>query len=89
MTVLTFASYAAILFNAIATIASLFLIDLIGDIDLNEARKGGNRTTAGSVPPGSSLQLLRQFGGRPNLTFIFVQCESFFHCRDRALKPSG
>ncbi|KAJ6567960.1 hypothetical protein DFH09DRAFT_1155524 [Mycena vulgaris] len=49
MILLLVASYAAILFNVIATLGSLFLIDRIGDIDLNEARKGGDRITDGFI----------------------------------------
>ncbi|KAJ6526189.1 hypothetical protein DFH09DRAFT_1188086, partial [Mycena vulgaris] len=74
MTLLLVASYAAILFNVIATLGSLFLIDRIGDIDLNEAQKGGDRITDGFIDrPRSSLQLLLHFGGHPNLKYIFIQ----------------
>ncbi|KAJ7702746.1 hypothetical protein B0H17DRAFT_1237223 [Mycena rosella] len=73
MTLISFASYAAILFNGIATIASLFLVDRLGDIDLNEARKDLDRATEGRVEPGSSLKLLLDYGARPNLTYIIIQ----------------
>ncbi|KAJ6511839.1 hypothetical protein DFH09DRAFT_1197651 [Mycena vulgaris] len=74
MSLLLFTSYAALLFNGIATVGSLFLIDRVGDIDLNEARKGGTPITDGYIdPPRSSLQLLREFGGHRNLKYIFIQ----------------
>ncbi|KAJ7504975.1 hypothetical protein B0H11DRAFT_2273184 [Mycena galericulata] len=74
MMFLVFSSYAAMLFNAISTVASLFLIDLLGDIDLNESRKGRDRDTDGIVGrKESSLQLLRRFGARRNLKYIFMQ----------------
>ncbi|KAJ7734160.1 hypothetical protein DFH07DRAFT_780381 [Mycena maculata] len=77
ITFLLLSSYAAILFNAVATVASLFLIDRLGDIDLNEARKGGERNIAGYIGrPESSLQLLCQFGAHSNLAFLFFQCDA-------------
>lgn len=69
-----FASYAAILFNAIATIASLLFVDRLGGIDFNGSRKN-------NIPKGkmgrndSSLDLLRRFGAGANLKLLFIQCE--------------
>ncbi|KAJ7120663.1 hypothetical protein C8R43DRAFT_1136605 [Mycena crocata] len=70
---LFFASYAAILFNMITTIGSLFLIDLLADITMNAARKNPPPPREGRVESDSSLQLLRNFDGRPRLTYVFFQ----------------
>ncbi|KAJ7051302.1 hypothetical protein C8F01DRAFT_1091510 [Mycena amicta] len=73
-TLMIFSSYAAMLLNSITTLASLFFIDRLGDIELNEARKGGERPMAGWIGrPVSSLSLLRQFGASKRLRFIFYQ----------------
>ncbi|KAF7289764.1 hypothetical protein MIND_01350100 [Mycena indigotica] len=73
-TFLVFSSYAAMLFNSITTLASLFFIDSLGDIELNDAQKGGERATEGWISrPASSLSLLRQFGATRRIRFIFYQ----------------
>ncbi|KAJ7051300.1 hypothetical protein C8F01DRAFT_1376869 [Mycena amicta] len=74
MTLLIFSSYAAILFNCIATLASLFFIHRLGAIELNEARKGGERSSAGWIGrPISSLSLLRQFGASKGFRLMFFE----------------
>ncbi|KAJ7114548.1 hypothetical protein C8R43DRAFT_1138366 [Mycena crocata] len=69
-----FSSYTAMLFNLIATVAALFLIDRLGDIDLNQARTGEDNPCGGFVARSdSSLKLLRRFGARRHLKWIFFQ----------------
>ena len=74
MTLLLFASYGAMLFNSITTLASWFFIDALGDIERNGASEGAN-TRVGLVPRTlSSLRLLEKFGASPRIRWIFRQC---------------
>ncbi|KAJ7193730.1 hypothetical protein GGX14DRAFT_588082 [Mycena pura] len=69
MTLLIFASYGAMLFNSITTLASWFFIDALGDIERNV------NTRIAFVPRTiSSLQLLENFGASPRIKRIFRQC---------------
>ncbi|KAJ7167036.1 hypothetical protein C8R46DRAFT_1095831 [Mycena filopes] len=76
MNLLLFASYATVLFNLTSTVASLFFIDRLGDLDFNHASDGLDHPPEDYVPKtrtSSSLELLRRFGGRRSLTLIFWQ----------------
>ncbi|KAF8166126.1 hypothetical protein K438DRAFT_1775309 [Mycena galopus ATCC 62051] len=69
ITLFLVASYGAMLFNSIATVASLLFMDRLGDIEFNEARNPQRRTTEGFVErPSSSLRLLAQYGARKHVS---------------------
>ncbi|KAJ6474295.1 hypothetical protein C8R45DRAFT_1217383 [Mycena sanguinolenta] len=73
MTALLSMSFSAMLFNAIATMASLLLTDRLGDIDFDEAQRI-NITIEGRIGRlDSSLNLLSQFGAHKNFKWIFIQ----------------
>ncbi|KAJ7595281.1 hypothetical protein C8J56DRAFT_1115030 [Mycena floridula] len=69
---LIFSSYSAIISNVMATIACLFLLDRLGDIDLNQARKGEN-IRQGETEPVGSLKLLLDYGGDRAIGWILCQ----------------
>jgi hypothetical protein len=68
-------SYAAVGFNAIATIASLVLSDHLGDIELNGAREADSTAQTGAYVDVGSLGLLLQFGARKSFRHVYWQCE--------------
>nr|GAT53166.1 predicted protein [Mycena chlorophos] len=69
-----FSSYAAILFNILAMLSSIFFLDRLGSVEFNEACRGGERSTEGWISrPSSSLTLLVQFGASNRLRLIFYQ----------------
>ncbi|KAJ7760006.1 hypothetical protein B0H16DRAFT_1688901 [Mycena metata] len=79
VTLLTIASYGAILFNSITTLASLVLMDCLGDIEFNEARNPQRRATEGRVARTSGvLQLLTTYGARKHFIWIFCQWVAYF-----------
>ncbi|KAF7324205.1 hypothetical protein MKEN_00643700 [Mycena kentingensis (nom. inval.)] len=70
---LDLASFAAILVNSLTTLASLFFIDRLGDIDWRQAL-AGRLDNNGEIPPGrSSLDLLVDFGATRHIKLIFYQ----------------
>ncbi|KAJ7574822.1 hypothetical protein C8J56DRAFT_977616 [Mycena floridula] len=75
---LIFSSYAAIISNVMATIACLFLMDRLGDIDLNQAHKGQNTIREGQTEPVGSLKLLLDYGGDRAIGRIMYQCIGYF-----------
>ncbi|KAJ6505384.1 hypothetical protein C8R45DRAFT_972517 [Mycena sanguinolenta] len=78
-TLLAVASYAAILFNSITTLASLLFIDRLGDIELNDAGNPNRHVRTGFVErPLSSLRLLTEYGARKHVRWIFYQWLLYF-----------
>ncbi|KAJ7234011.1 hypothetical protein B0H12DRAFT_1143185 [Mycena haematopus] len=76
---LAVASYGAILFNSITTLASLLFIDRLGDIELNDAGNPSRHVRTGLVErPGSSLRLLTEYGARKHVRWIFYQWLVYF-----------
>lgn len=71
--ILRLGSYVSIIFNGIATIASLFLIDRVGQfgsIASNEVLTDG--ASESSTQPGSRWEMLRF--GPASLKHLFIQC---------------
>ncbi|KAJ7837942.1 hypothetical protein B0H13DRAFT_2367877 [Mycena leptocephala] len=74
MSLLLVSSYAAMMFNALATIASFALIDHLGDIEFNGA--GMSRTARqGFYRNIRNLDLLLDYGARKSFKYVFWQCE--------------
>lgn len=67
VTFLLCVSYAGILFNALATITALCLIDGLGHNESTAAHK--------DEVARSTLHLLCQLRGQRTLKFVFLQCE--------------
>ncbi|KAJ7349965.1 hypothetical protein DFH08DRAFT_863371 [Mycena albidolilacea] len=74
MTLLIAASYGAILFNSIAALASLLVIDRLRGIEFYEAGNKARRTGEGNVPKGfSSWDLLADYGARRHVRWMLIQ----------------
>jgi hypothetical protein len=75
MRFLFFSSYAAMIFNAIATMISLVLSDRLGDIEVDGAATAEKTEQTGVYHTVRSLDLLEQFGARKSFKYIYWQCE--------------
>ncbi|KAJ7832851.1 hypothetical protein B0H14DRAFT_3871824 [Mycena olivaceomarginata] len=74
MTLLIAASYGAILFNSIAALASLLVIDRLRGVEFYEAGNKARRTGEGNVPKGfSSWDLLADYGARRHVKWMLIQ----------------
>lgn len=80
MALLIAASYGAMLFNSIAALASLLVIDRLRGVEFYEAGNKARRTGEGNVPKGfSSWDLLADYGARRHVRWMLIQCASFFY----------
>ncbi|CAK5276414.1 unnamed protein product [Mycena citricolor] len=65
-------SYAAMMLNVFGSVASLCIVDLIGDLTLSSSRR--QPPTLGILPASTRpLQLLRRYGAPQNFPVVFAQ----------------
>jgi hypothetical protein len=72
MIFLLLSSYFAMIFNALATMASLVLIDRLGDMELTETGSEENIAQPRNI---GSLELLLNYGMGNPFRYVFRQCE--------------
>ncbi|KAJ7034886.1 hypothetical protein C8F04DRAFT_1234048 [Mycena alexandri] len=70
---LILSSYAAMIFNALATMASIVLIDRLGDIELHGATMEPTTPQTGVYRNVRNLELLLEYGARASFKYIFCQ----------------
>jgi hypothetical protein len=75
MSFLLVSSYAAMIFNALATMASIVLIDRLGDIEFNGAAMIKTTAQTGFYRNVRNLDLLLNYGAGKTFKYIFWQCE--------------